>query len=361
MKTIRQLLMAMAIMLPLAGMAQAEKSVTLTEPGTLLKAIGDDNLKNIEKLTVAGPVNAQDFATMLKAISEGKLKTLDLLKAEPENKAVPAEAFKYTTSRLRLTRLVLPESLEVIEKYAFTGMSFDEIVFNNELREIKDCAFEKCYFYQKNFTIPGNVIKLDRGAFREVSSYGINFSEGLEIIGVGCFESVHFNDLVLPSTLKFIGSRAFYFPYANCPCSNIDGNVYCKAVTPPASDNNSWAIQHTGNKDYITLYVPKGSLEAYKTSPYWMQFYKFEEFDPSSVINDISTDEVSIKANRSENGELVVEAAPGLEKASKVVIYTLQGHKKIRGTISAGGMLRYELAPGLYIVVCGNQREKVMI
>lgn len=361
MKRIRQLLIAMAIMLPLAGMAQGEKSVTLTVPGTLLKAIGEDNLKNIEKLTVAGPVNSQDFATMLRAISEGKLKTLDLLKAEPEGKAVPAEAFKYTASRLRLTRLVLPENLEVIDKYAFTGMSFGEIVFNEKVSKINEGAFAECYFYQKNFTIPGCVKELGIGAFKDVSSYGINLSEGLEKIGNGCFKNVHFSDLVLPSTLKFIGGGAFYFTYVNCPCSNIDGNVYSKAVTPPACDNNSRAIQHTGNKDYITLYVPKGSLEAYKNSPYWMQFYKFEEFDPSSGISDISSDEVSIKAYRSENGELVVEAAPGLEKASKVVIYTLQGHKKIRGTISAGGMLRYELAPGLYIVVCGNQREKVMI
>ena len=83
--------------------------------------------------------------------------------------------------------------------------------------------------------------------------------------------------LVFGNNLEFFGRRAFNASV-----------VYATSATPPECVPNSrwWAT---------TLYVPVGTLEAYKAAPLWGQFPTIIEKDYIAVESlDLGYDEVSL-------------------------------------------------------------------
>lgn len=105
------------------------ETVMLTEAGQLQKAIElTDTLENslVGTLTVEGPLNADDFAYLRHLAgwdaegnaTNGRLRILDLTKAEFEDNLLPDSVFK---NCLSLRRVRLPETITAIGSEAFCG------------------------------------------------------------------------------------------------------------------------------------------------------------------------------------------------------------------------------------------------
>ena len=88
-----------------------------------------------------------------------------------------------------IERVVIPKGVEEIEESAFWRCEgLTEVVFGDgsQLKKIGGCAFCGCT-RQKN----------------------IQFPDGLETIGIGCFRNSGIEDVVLPASVKEVGAGAF--------------------------------------------------------------------------------------------------------------------------------------------------------
>ena len=145
--------------------------------------------------------------------------------------------------------------------------------------------------------LPATVTTIGYGAFSSCKALkSINLPEGLTTID-GAFDSSGLTSIVLPSTLTGITNRAFY----DCPLTEITSRI----VEPFSIESDIF-----GKDIYKTakLYVPEGSVELYKNTPAWSQFY--------GIYPDISTG-ISKLQNLSQTGN-----------GSR---YTLDGRKAVSG------------------------------
>lgn len=107
---------------------------------------------------------------------------------------------------------------------------------------------------KKGITIPSTVTSIGDYAF-----YGCT---GLTII-------------TIPSSLTSIGKESFEF------CTSLS-EIRVNADVPPILGSNTFNLVDTTK---CTLYVPTGSLNAYKTTDQWKAFLNIVEFDPTGVEN----------------------------------------------------------------------------
>lgn len=131
-------------------------------------------------------------------------------------------------------------------------------------------------------------------------------------------DNTNLTDVTIPSTITSIGESAF------AGCSNLKSitvNSTTPIVFPSASRTRGGSSVFEGvDKTTCILYVPEGSVEAYKAAPVWGEFTNILVIG-STGINSIIN-----------NGE-------------PQDIYDLQGHKvKVKATSLEG------LSPGVYII-----------
>ena len=133
-------------------------------------------------------------------------------------------------SRIYLSEVNIPSTIKYLSAKAFAGANsmmrvnvdkdnpnyrdIDGIVYSKDGTELVYCPHKNAD--SQSFTIPAHVKRIGEYAFYNQNSYyggitGINFSEGLEEIGVRAFYNVAFSatSLIFPSTLRKIGDSAF--------------------------------------------------------------------------------------------------------------------------------------------------------
>ena len=155
-----------------------------------------------------------------------------------------------------LTSVTIPNSVTTIEGYAFDECSaLTSITIPNSVTTIGDGAFSGCSGLT-SVTIPNSVTTIGSWAFCNCS--------GL-------------TSVTIPNSVTTIGSWAFE------GCSGLT-SVTCEATTPPACGRDCF---YDVDKS-IPLYVPTGSVDAYKTADEWKDF---------TDIRPISTAIENINAN----------------------------------------------------------------
>ena len=162
------------------------------------------------------------------------------------------------------------------------------------------------------------------GYYNEAISGTLTIPEGIEEIEwqafIGCYR---IDSISLPSTLEKIGSSAFY-------CFNDKPSalhaVRCAAVMPPQCGEMVFGSRFNAEEGHdrsrIVLWVPVGSVQAYRAEKQWDYFNYIIDFDgqESSTVDEHhynpdpdqeAIDEViskSVKCHKFfENGMLIIE------------------------------------------------------
>lgn len=263
-------LMAFALMCIMANAQQ--KSVTLTQAGTLNSQITAEEKFNITELSVAGPINSADILFIRQMAgtdseantsTNGKLTHLDLQAASLVSgggsyyfvkKGTAKKGYGVSENNLvdhymfsgceKLVEVKLPASTQKINNYAFFGCkSLTSCVIPASVDHIGDNAFAQCQAL-KNIQIPAAVATMGNAAFNKCTALEtITFDDGcaITIINANTFNGCTLlKGVKLPSTVEELGKLAF----ANC--SSLT------AFTLPASfaDKESDTFQNTPIKNY---------------------------------------------------------------------------------------------------------------
>ncbi|MBQ8749734.1 MAG: leucine-rich repeat protein [Clostridia bacterium] len=140
-----------------------------------------------------------------------------------------------TDIKSKISKVILPKSVEIIGDYAFNNAhNLEEIYFNNGLRQIgkfafggsslkvvdlpeglsciESDAFNGCEFLEK-VKLPTTLKEIKNNAFHYCKSLiEINFNIGLELIGENAFYGCEsLTNAVMPQSLKFLGAESFSF------------------------------------------------------------------------------------------------------------------------------------------------------
>lgn len=179
-----------------------------------------------------------------------------------------------------LEKIVLPDGITVIPQNCFNGCwVLKEISFPSNLKSIHEDAFHDCRALD-NLVLPEGLEVLANEVFYNCSINNITFPSTLQSVGGWCFGfGPDMKILKLPVSLSKIGSYAF-------AKGNIE-EVYCMNPVPVECESNVFKNEAY----YGTLWVPAGSLDAYKNTKPWSDFFTIKEHDYSSVSNIISDTE----------------------------------------------------------------------
>ena len=163
-----------------------------------------------------------------------------------------------------LTEYTIHDSVTEIGKWAFAGCdSLTSVNIPDSVTTIGEKAFYHCDSLT-SVNIPDSVTTIGDWAFQLCNSLtSVNIPDSVTTIGGGAFSNcTSLTSVNIPDSVTEIGEWAFYHCYSMT-------SVYCKATTPPALggtevfDNNG-----SGRK----IYVPAGSVEAYKSATNWNEY-----------------------------------------------------------------------------------------
>ena len=197
----------------------------------------------------------------------------------------------YSDEDTEITNLIIPNSVTSIGDRAFYDCEgLTSVTIPNSVTSIGYYAFEKCSGLT-SVTIPNSVTSIRDRAF-----YGCS---GL-------------TSVTIPNSVTSIGGYAFAGVDIPTIISFIENPFTIKGKT---SDNNTFSINTFNN---ATLYVPKGTIDKYKTTEGWKDFIFIEEGDINGIAN-IPAKALLIKNN---GGQLTVEGAADGEAIS---VYTVNG------------------------------------
>lgn len=222
-----------------------------------------------------------------------------------------------------LTTVELPKTLKSIGTGSFAGSSITKVIIPNNVFYIKEGAFENCQYLKSvilgdgieeigdyafcncpvttYLTLPENVTKVGAYAFMGWKLSGLTLNEKLKIIGNAAFY-VKAKTISIPNSVESIGNLAFTGTFSNVTIgtglktlsrnafdgSESGGNIYVNLGIPLkiADDGGVFA----NNQSKWKLYVPKGSIVAYKQSKSWNSFSNITE-DASLVSGNGMPDE----------------------------------------------------------------------
>ncbi len=207
-----------------------------------------------------------------------------------------------------LSSFTFPENLKKIGNYALAGCGFKDIAIPEGIEEIGDYAFQFCGLME-SVVVPETVTVLNMDCFSGCSSLvNVTLPESLEEIRRRCFwNCTSLQKIKLQGNLKNIGFVAFLND------ENLR-TITTMAVEPPEIEMEEGF--RNVPQDAI-VYVPKGTVEAYRAAPGWNYFSDFREMETG--IDDIS--------------------ASDEDSDEEAVYYNIQGHK----------VAPENLTPGVYI------------
>ncbi len=177
----------------------------------------------------------------------------------------------------KLTSITIPKSVKMIGGYAFincTGLTNLQIANSTGSADlvIGEQAFSGC-------TALSNV----------------ELSTKLETISKQAFWGcTALKEIIFPAFLQTIGEEAFR------DCTALAA-ITCKRATPPTCETDAFKNVNTS----IPVYVPEGSLEAYKAAAEWEKFNNIEEGTAIEMIQDQTN--LSNQSNKViRNGQLFI-------------------------------------------------------
>ena len=176
---------------------------------------------------------------------------------------------------LEIESLTIPASLQSID---------------SRLRFKKACYKNESTWYASSFGNITNEVYID-GELWQVPTGDVVIPDGVSRIGYGKF-SEGVTSVKIPASVTNIGANTF----RDC---NVLADVYLSSATPVAIDASTFS-----NYQNVTLYVPNGSLAAYKAAEGWSNFANIVEWTPTAIEDvqaDVKTKTVTVKFDEAKN------------------------------------------------------------
>lgn len=178
--------------------------------------------------------------------------------------AVGYAAFSWEQCK-NLESIELPNTITELGGWAFNGCSaLESIKIPNSVTTISTCAFQSCLGLT-SIEIPNSVIKVMSSCLGQCT----NLKE-VKFFGTPVIES-----------------NSFW----NCPLEKIT----CESTTPPSLNSNAFG-ENTDVYETCTLYVPKESIDTYRTAPVWENFKNIKAIDSTDGIDEIIDEESTCDA-----------------------------------------------------------------
>ena len=187
----------------------------------------------------------------------------------------------------RLRSIVLPENLQTIGVAALNNCKYlTSIAIPASVKRIGTSAFENCRSLQSVVFRGTDIESIGDWAFYHCHDLQtITIPEGVTTIGKSAFYGCSYlKELVLPSTMRSIEDNGFAL------CGKLQ-QIRVRAQVPPTIEAKTFE-----DVDRSTmLIVPAGTRQAYSEAPYWKEFYNVKEDIYSSVNNNSTDDDTTIR------------------------------------------------------------------
>jgi hypothetical protein len=219
--------------------------------------------------------------------------------------------------------LELPEGLTVIPSALVRGGGFvGELKIPSTTICIEEAAFSDCKFTK--VILPEGLRLIERYAFNGNRITGtLTIPDKVQTIGQYAFEgNALMTGVVLGKDMKRIAECAFL------NCSQLD-NIRVDATEPPYIYSNTFAGV---NKDNVILEVPEASIDAYKSHKYWGEFKHITAYK-----NFISKPSALCALNTLSRYTIVLNADGEWEVASKpdwCTVSPMSGNQKTQVTVT---------------------------
>ena len=183
-------------------------------------------------------------------------------------------AFRFAAYGPEAHPLAIPNSVKILDDYAFDFANFNPLTLPDSLTYIGDDALVENILAQSE--IPSTVTHIGKWAFAYCRTLdgGLVIPEGIDTIGDNTFYRCQLTSVSIPASVVSIGEEAFY------GCEDLQ-SITCNGVVPPVLEATTF--QYT-SKD-IPVYIPYGSHEAYTSAPYWSEFTNFIEMTDGPALN----------------------------------------------------------------------------
>jgi len=298
-----------------------------------IKSIG---IAAFQSCTGLEKVNLPEGLTVIESMAFEGCKNLSQVSIPQSLITIGSGAFGYTA----ITEIDLPDGLDCIDNYAFSSCrQLERVRIPKNLTQLGDGVFSGCSSLKEvnlptqltkvgssmfsfcssliRMDIPAGVKEIAYQAFYQCSALqSVNFPDGLETIGGSAFKLCNsLNQVILPNTVSSISSNAFDWcsslnkvslgsqleklgwevfrgskikeitlpatlrecgHYILSECKDLE-SITILATTPPRIESD-WAVMVPRVKfDTATLYVPKGSGNAYRSAVEWKNFQNIVE------------------------------------------------------------------------------------
>jgi hypothetical protein len=174
-----------------------------------------------------------------------------------------------------LTSVTISESITSIGTHAFEGCAaLTSVMIPNSVVEIGGGAFARCSSLT-SITIPNSVTSIGQSVFWSAGLTSITIPDNVTSIDYGAFEDcVNLTSVTIPESVTEIGTNAFK------GCTGLTSVTFLNP-TPPGM--KFYEVFDVNTNRPLTLYVPKGSRDAYLDffnntyGDMWEEYARIEE------------------------------------------------------------------------------------
>ncbi|MGM9840878.1 MAG: leucine-rich repeat protein [Candidatus Limisoma sp.] len=311
-------------------------TVTVTEPGTLAAAVGEDNKYLVEDLTIVGPLNGADLDFIRQMAGRdfsweptaGALTRLDISQATLVYQGTysstgirqPVESDYYAYNEWTMSSsepIKMAARQDALPELVFTKTNLEEVVLPTSITKIYS-SFSECYSLKGTVVIPEGVTTIGDYAFESTgiehvvlpstlaestktnpganesaicahafdncwALKSIEFPASVHLIRDAAFQNcVSLTEVTIPETITNIGQKSF----GNC--TGIKA-IYAESATPASA----YYLAFDGmDKLNCVVTVPVGSRSTYRNADEWCEFLNIIEQGETAqfaiVVNDAS-------------------------------------------------------------------------